>query len=220
MTVASLHLTAEELRETLDRARQLAAAETPEQHFEETLEPYIHAAEEMGIPRNATLQALRERLATSPTLFAVGELVFAPSLDGHWYPARITDVGGGVVRVAFVAGGEHECPLADLRRLTLVPGRKVSACLKTWGWCDAVVVSQDRHKNTIEVEWAGSREHLPLEKLRLTPRLANPQGRRLEGEAGEVPLVTWRVALFLSWASFMGGLLAARWLAPFLPFLR
>src|SRR6185369_27535 len=121
----------EELGETLRRAREIAAHGERADH-EAAYEGYVRAAEEMGISREAVLQALCERLLIPAEQFAAGHTVFAPSMDGCWYLAEILSTGDLVASVRFLSGGERTVPLADLRPASLVPGRRLQADCKDW----------------------------------------------------------------------------------------
>src|SRR3712207_320800 len=139
-------LTEEDLRETFNRAREIAEQSAPLATPSSELEHYLQAAEEMGIPREATLQALRERTAVSGT-FSVGESVFAPSLDGFWYIAEVVSLGDHSAKVRFLSGGEHTCAVSDLRPLSFVPGRKLQGDVKGWGWYGIRVERFNAEKN-------------------------------------------------------------------------
>lgn len=173
-----LQLSEEELRDTLQRAREIAVhSQTPAQR-EAAYEEYLRAAEEMGIPRAALLQALYERLALPAESFAPGQLVFALSHDGCWYPAEIQSIGEHAATVRFVSGGEHSCALGDLHPLSLVPGRKLQAESKDVGWCDAEVKEYKADSGKVRVTmygWElGTDATVPLRKLRLTREIAQP----------------------------------------------
>src|SRR5690349_16113217 len=114
-----LHLSEEELQETLARARQLSRLSYGTDS-ESAMEPYLRAGEEVGIPREALKQALSERLALTTPEYSVGDAVFAPSVDGFWYAAQILTLDSGRATVRFLKGSEHACAKADLRSLALI----------------------------------------------------------------------------------------------------
>src|SRR4051794_3063535 len=118
-----LQLTEGDLSETLSRAREIAERGAGVSTAE--CEALLAAGEEMGIPRDAILQALRERLPAVTETFVAGQQVFAPSVDGHWHPATIVTLGTHSAAVQFHNGGEHSCAVGDLRPLSFPPGRKV-----------------------------------------------------------------------------------------------
>jgi hypothetical protein len=137
-----LHLSEEELQETLARARQLSRLSYGEDS-DTAMEPYLRAGEEVGIPREALKQALSERLALSTPEFSVGDTVFAPSVDGFWYSAQVLTLDGARSTVRFFKGSEHSCATADLRALALIPGRMLQVDWKDWGWSNAKVIKHD-----------------------------------------------------------------------------
>ena len=217
--MAQLHLTEQELSETLDRARQLSIA--GEAQVTAELEPYIHAAEEMGIPRAATLQALRERNLLPSVEYRVDEWVFAPSVDGHWYPGRIVELDGATARVEFAAGGVHQCAVADLRPLALMPGKLVQTDQKDWGWTGSRVLGYDPKSGKVEVETTGTKGKFSLAKVRLSPRQANPPTPAEQKVLALNRAVLWRCAMWAGGTGMVAGLFLAKFLAhlfPFLPF--
>src|SRR5687767_2232752 len=132
-----LELSDGELGETLQRAREIAGHSREPDARQGGYEGYLKAAEEVGIPREAVLQALYERLLIPAERYAPGQRVFAPSADGFWYLAEITGLGQHTATVRFLSAGESTCALADLRPASLIPGRKLQADCKGWGWWDA-----------------------------------------------------------------------------------
>lgn len=189
------HLTSEEMRETLQRASEIARSQSPlaEPTAEEELESYLSAAEEAGIPRDALLQALRERHLAPIADLTPGKSVFAPSADDTLHVAEILRVDGATAHVRFSSGGEHTVAVADLRPLSLVPGLKVQ-CLWKYemgmgeGWENAEVVRFDPKSGRVQVNttWLGTRE-VPLKRLRLVPRAVPAQARMHH--------LLWKVAL-------------------------
>lgn len=132
------------------------------------LEQYVKAAEEAGIHRDATMQALRERLALPIDLFKPGEYVFAKSADGFYYVAVLMEIEGRQAKVEFLSGTEHYCDAADIRLFSLTPGQKVGYYSKSMGmWWEGQLVDFNRAKKTATVNSWGDMETLPLEKLRL-----------------------------------------------------
>lgn len=178
--MASLQLSEEDLRETLRRAQEIAGQSRDPAESEPVYEGYLKAAEEVGIPREATLQALRERLLIPAETLKPGEMVFAPSVDGAWYPATLVSIGTQTATVRFVDGGDHTCALADLHALALVPGRGVQFDFGDWGWWDATVRKYDPVKGQVHVQagapvWETAKG--PLSKVRLAPRKRAPDRR-------------------------------------------
>jgi len=191
-------LTEAELKETLDRARQIAG-ETGELEAGGELDNYVEAAAEIGIPAEAMRQALRERAPLIRAPLAVGDAVFAPSADGHWYPARLIDLDEQRAQVRFLSGADHHCPPRDLQPLSLIPGRKLQGDIKGWGWYDCRVERFDADRDQVHVvhdDWSGHKEKLALTKVRLQrhhvyPETAAPQG----GERVPASAVAWAAGI-------------------------
>lgn len=211
------HLSDEELRETIQRAREITEQSRDLGSPEGGLEEYLKAGEELGIPRGATMQALRERLLISSESFAAGQMVFAPSMDGYWYPATIRETDEHTATVHFVNGGEHTCALSDMRPLSLIPGRKLQADLKFWGWWDGVVISYNPESGKVHVDCDGTKEKVPLSKLRLSRKIAVPPTAAEARVRALSRASLMRCALLAGGAGFAIGLLAQKLLA-FLPF--
>lgn len=169
-----LHLSETDLSETLTRARQIAEHRPTPALAGAECEALLAAGEEMGLPREAILQALRERVPVAAESFAAGETVFAPSVDGSWYPATIVDLGSHSATVRFHNGGEHTVALGDLRPLALVPGRKVQADWPGWGWYTVDVVKYEPKQGKVTLSDGWSKKTLSLQKVRLSSRLASP----------------------------------------------
>ncbi len=214
-----LQLSEEEVRETLQRAREIAdqgrALAGPQGGYE----VYLHAGEEVGIPREALMQALRERHAVPLETLAAGQTVFAPSVDGHWYPAVLSSLDAHSATVRFVNGGEHTCAANDLRPLTLVPGRKLEADWPGWGWFGCTVEKYNPDKGTLTLTDGWSKKSLPLEKVRLPKREAAPLTTQERRIAAINRIVLTRCALLAGSAGIGLGFLLARFLPQLLPFL-
>jgi hypothetical protein len=138
------------------------------------LEPYpeyselIRAAEEAGIARDATLQALRERLSLPVKEFEPGTRVFAKSADGHYYAATLDRVQGRTAHLRFVNGSEHVADMTDLKMFSLTPGQKVMFHSSSYGmWIGGEVVRFNRESGSVTVIAWYQEETVPLEKVRL-----------------------------------------------------
>jgi len=180
--MSNLQLSEADLSDTLTRARAIAEQGQALALRAGDYEALVAAGEEMGIPRDAILQALRERHPVATEVITLGQLVFAPSMDGSWYPATVASLGDHTATVRFINGGEHTCAPGDLRSLTLVPGRKVQADWPTWGWCDVTVEKYDEKSGKVTLSDGWSKKSFELDKIRLSSRLAtppSPQERRL-----------------------------------------
>lgn len=133
---------------------------------------YVRAAEEAGIDRDATMQALRERLSLPVEMFKPGEYVFAKSADGFYYIALLMEIKGRKAKVEFLSGSEHYCDASDLRLFSLTPGQRVSYFSKGSGmWWEGQLTKFSRDKHTVTVSSWGDSETVALEKVRL-PREA------------------------------------------------
>lgn len=132
------------------------------------LEQYIQAAEEAGIDRAATMQALRERLSFPAEKFKEGEYVFAKSADGHYYVAILESLEGRQAKVQFLSGMDHHCDATDLRLFSLTPGQKVSYFSKGSGmWWEGQLTKFSRDKEQVTVSSWGDSESVALHKVRL-----------------------------------------------------
>jgi hypothetical protein len=216
-----LRLTDEELRQTLDRARQIATAGDATALVPAEAEEYVRAAEELGVPREALVQALRERQLLRGA-FDPGDLVFAPSMNQFWYVARVAKIDGGVATVDFVGGSEHTCPVAELRPFSLIPGRKIQADLGPWGggWSSSAVLKYEPETGTVYVDSFGQRAKVELAALRLPEKLVRP----VTEEEKRVQALTRASAVRIAVAAGAVGLLAGVLLHPLfaalLPLLR
>ncbi len=159
----------EAVGEVLRRAQEI------DDQTRQMLEPYpeyselIHAAEEAGIARDATLQALRERLSLPVKEFEPGTRVFAKSADGHYYAATLDRVHGRTAHLRFVNGSEHVADMTDLKMFSLTPGQKVAFHSSGYGmWIVGEVVRFNRESGSVTVTAWYQEETVPLEKVRLS----------------------------------------------------
>lgn len=215
-----LQLSSEDLQHTFQRAREIATQAATAAEAGEGLEVYIKAAEEVGIPREATLLALRERLELHGAAAEVGDRVFAPSMDGCWYPATLIGKTEFSATVEFIKGGEHTCAMTDLRPLSLIPGRKLQADLKTWGWWRGEVVRYDAQAQKVHVDCDGTKEAVSLHKLRLSRLQACPPTVAEQRVEALSRTSLMRCAALAGGLGLFAGLLLGRLLPIFLPFLR
>jgi hypothetical protein len=165
-----MRLSDEELAQTLQRAEQIAQQAPRGRGLEEKYEAYLKATDEMGIPREAVVQALREKLNIRDMTVEPGTRVFAPSADGYWYMATVKTVTDDRVSVRFEAGGEHTCDVDELKPASLLPGTIVHACWKGDDvWYGARIRKYDAEKKKVEVIYRadGTVESLPLDRIRL-----------------------------------------------------
>lgn len=176
-----LQFSEEELGATIQRAREIAEQSQTLSVPSSDVEALLSAAEEMGIPRSASLQALKERGLVAEQAWEVDQQVFAPSADGNWYAATLATVDEHTATVRFLGGGERTCPLADLRPFSLVPGMKLEGDLKDWGWWGVVVEGFDTAKGKVRIkhdDWFGEKETLPIQKVRLPGKSVKPETQK------------------------------------------
>jgi hypothetical protein len=164
-----------DLRSVLERAQEIESETGLLLRQNPEWSDMIQAAQEAGVPREAILEALRERIgvAAAPD-FAKEELVFATTGGGWFNPARIESVKGGQVRVRFLGGGDAEVDIRDVKRFSLVPGDVVH--ISYWGsWTKVEVLSFNRDSLSVTINIWGTNETRSVEGLRLKdPRTQKP----------------------------------------------
>ncbi len=163
-------ITEGEMRETLQRAQEIAQ-QRPALSDDE-YESFLRAAEEVGIPRQATLQALRERRLIPEHPLAQDDLVFAPSDDGNLYAAIILSVDRARVTARFFTGGVQTFAPGDVTPASFVPGRKLQYKYPGFGWLGGRVSRYDPITRTVWLTsvWDQQEAEVPLARLRLAPR--------------------------------------------------
>lgn len=167
-SLESNHLDDATLGEVVKRAQEIQDQTQLMLEPHPDLEQYVRAAEEAGIHRDATMQALRERLSFPIEQFKPGEYVFAKSADGFYYAAVLHHIEGRKAKVEFISGSEHFCDAADLRLFSLTPGQKIGYFSKSSGmWWEGQLSKFSREKKQITVSSWGENETVPLEKVRL-----------------------------------------------------
>ena len=200
-----LNLSEEERTATLRRAIEIARQETPAQvaTSEDELELYLQASEEAGIPRAATLQALRERLLVPIESFQPGDLAFAPSTDGRFYVAKVirTDERGAIVR--FDKGGELPVALSELRPLGLVPGRQLQFYKDHQWWNGAVNTYDAANKQLVLSAVAyGTVKKIKLSDIRLVPETPT-NGDALRAQLVRAWVIAGSVGVAAGWLLHM-----------------
>ena len=180
-----LQLSEEDLSQAYYRASQIVEQQAdigPAQAGTEDYEHYLAAAEEAGVPRQAMLQALRERFLLPAEGTQSGDIVFAPAADKAWHAASVIRMESETsVVVKFLAGGEQSVAVTDIRPLGLVPGREVE-------FDYAVVVPEMRgiwHKGKV-AEYHASTQQAKI-TYGLTPYTVPLTKLRLQAEKQEVP---------------------------------
>lgn len=138
------------------------------------IEELVRAAEEAGIARDATMQALRERLSLPAETLEEGTRTFAKCPDGAYYASRVVEVSGRKATVRFMSGGESLVDVTDLRPLSLPPGLRLQYHSPIYSmWTGGQVVRVNLEGGSITVNCWGQEETVPLEKVRL-PRERAP----------------------------------------------
>lgn len=176
------NLEPEILSDVLRRAQEIQSSQAL--HHDE-LEEYLVAAEEAGISREATQQALRERLGFPTHVPAPGEYVFARSADRHFYMAKLEAVNGQSASVKFLNGGHATVSLTDLRDIALSPGQRLNYFSPSMNmWVTQPVVRYNRDTLTVSFNYWGTEETVSVEKVRLlnnTPLSISDQAKLKAG---------------------------------------
>jgi hypothetical protein len=167
-----LELSQEEVSHTISRASQIVENQAEGSQIRlGGYEAYVCAAEEMGIPRDAMLQALRERNLLPVDAFNPGDEVFAPSADNASYAATIIRVvSDASVVVKFLNGGEHTVSHMDIRPLSMVPGRQLQFQHKDMGegiWYTGKLLEYDTVKRVARISYAAVPYTVPITRVRL-----------------------------------------------------
>jgi hypothetical protein len=195
----STPLNPDELRDVLKRADEIEQQTKLLLGPHPEMEEYVRAAEEAGLDRDATLQALRERLSVPLESIKPGTQVFARGGDDHFYVATVKAVNGRSVEVRFVSGADHIADVEELRQFSLTPGRPIQALTNTYKfWSGVKLIRFNRDSGSVTVDYYGSQEDLPLDRIRL-PR-----------ERKNVPMITRGEAwLYAAATGTVGTLLGA-----------
>ncbi len=172
-----LELTQEEVNKAVVRATQIAEEKVePGQPASPaaSFESYVAAAEEIGIPRDAMLQALREQHVLPSISYKVGDQVFAKSVDGAYYAASIIEVNeDNTAQVRFVGGSHHRVTLNDLRPFALVPGAILQfqdeAQLGSGIWYSGKLVDYNADRQKVTMTLVGTSYTVPVTMVRLKP---------------------------------------------------
>jgi hypothetical protein len=131
--------------------------------------PYLDAAEEMGIPREAVIYALEERLRTPLEPIRPGARVFAMGADGAFYAARIESIDKLRAQVWFANGSAHTCSVTHLRPFGMIPGRRFEVFYRPWSqWIPASVQKYSEECEMADVVYCdGERSTVALHEIRL-----------------------------------------------------
>ncbi len=153
-----MRLADDEIRDVLARAEEIERF-APGDAMQAEMEAVIEAAEEVGISRAAVERALRERFDLRPVSTTVGDLVFARSANGNYYPAEVVSVAQHALEVRFLSGGEDIVPLDELQPCSFRPGAQVAVNWPWWGACTCTVFRYDATKRRVTVDdgWGSTR---------------------------------------------------------------
>lgn len=189
------HIADSEIGPILSRAQEMAEMDEAVA-ADPRLRSYIDAAEEAGIPRQATIQALRERLVEGKEefnyTFQAGDFVLATTGDGFYNIARFDTITRAGAKVKFIGGATCEVGLQDLKSFNLVPGTKVMAQYSGM-WCNGELVSFNPDTNGVRINIWGTNIDTTLDQI------------RVKDARKEVP-VTDQVKYWLyGTAAFLGG---------------
>ncbi len=189
----------QEIQEILERAQEIN--EESQALIDSELRAYIDAAEEAGVPRDAALQAFRERMAGSIEQYQEGKLVFATAGDGWYNIARLIELRGSQAIVQFLSGGEAHINITDLRPFAVAPGHKLHF-LYYGMWTEADVLSINRENMTVLMSYWGTKEEVPLGQVRLKDR------RNAKPVAEQTKMWLYGAAIFLGGSAVGAALMA------------
>jgi hypothetical protein len=175
--------------------------------LEERFAAYLQATDELGLPREAVVQALKEQLSATEVDTTPGTRLFAPSADGFLYSGLVVSTDNGRVRLRFDAGGEQLCELSELRPFALTPGTIVNGCWRgDDGWYVARVREYDAASEEVTLVYRsdGTVETLPLTRIRLPA----PTQKKLTSPFQWVPVPLFDLLLKLGTGVGLGMALA------------
>jgi hypothetical protein len=174
------HLTEEETQEVLLRASEIAGIGAKQDSNATSIEAFLTAATEAGIPRAALEQALRERSIT-PRTWAVGERVFAKSADGKFYLAHVLAAHDASYQVQFLRGGQATVAVDEVTSGQLLPGQRVICDWPGWGPWECTVVSYDETAEKIRASdgWTNVKT-FPISEIRISA----PRGKKHAESSG------------------------------------
>ena len=181
----------EDMQQVLRRAQELemrqtapASAKTPG-----GIAAFVQAAEEAGISRESTMQALREQFGHPEDGVSVGQRVYAKSADGYYYVARVVKINGERIDVRYDIGGENSVPVTDVRGFSILPGQKLQANWPGWGWYSVKVVAYDDTTNMVRLTDNMTTETLPITEVRLKSQ-ATPKQEKMSSIVTRTALIS------------------------------
>ena len=152
-------MTDEQRLQILTRAEEIRSQGSIRLDDSTEIEQLLSAAEETGLPRDAVMQALRERIVVDTRPVELGSLVFAKSADGCSYPARVTMNDDSIVHVEFLSGASATLVKDDVRAFTALPGQILNCPWPHFGWWDCRVLSFDVKREMVHVSDGWGSEH-------------------------------------------------------------
>jgi len=165
-----VRLSDEELAAVVQRAHEISSLQERLEGSKRGVEDYIKVAEEMGVPREAMVQALNERFAFLNREIETGQLVFARSSDGRAYAAKVMSCDGDSATVRFLNGGEARIGRHELQEPNFSPGTSYEYLSPSYMcYVRTQVVKFDRDSLTVTFNYWGTEETVPLAKVR-TPK--------------------------------------------------
>jgi hypothetical protein len=163
-----VRLSDEELAAVVQRAHEIQSLQGRLEESRTSMDDYVRVAEEMGVNREAMVQALTERFAFLDREIEPGLLVFAKSGDGRCYPAKVVTTNGDMVSVRFLNGGEARVGRHELQEATFAPGAQYEFLSPSYQmYCKAQVSRFDRDSLTVTFNYWGTEETVPLAKVRM-----------------------------------------------------
>jgi hypothetical protein len=162
-----VRLSDEELAAVVRRAHEITSLQGRLEEGRNSLDEYVRAAEEMGVPREAMMQALHERFAFLERDVEPGTLVFALSGDGRHYAAKVLKCDGDSLAVRFLNGGEGVVGRHQLQEPSFSPGSEYEYHSPSYMmYLKAQAVRYDRDALTVTFNYWGTEETVPLAKVR------------------------------------------------------
>ena len=163
-----VRLSDEELAAVVQRAHDIHTLQGRIGEERRGLDEYVKVAEEMGVPREAMMQALNERFAFLDREIETGQIVFAKSEDGRAYAAKVVSSGEDSVQVRYLNGGEARVGRHELQEATFSPGTVYEYHSPSYMmYLKSQVVRYDRDSMTVTFNYWGTEETVPLSKVRV-----------------------------------------------------
>lgn len=204
--MARSHLSQEQVREVLQRAGEIDQMRLRGIEDLSDVDTVIAAAQEVGVSREAIVQAMQEQLDLLGEPPTAGDRVFAKSANGKFYPAEVTRVNEGTMVVRFLSGGETTLSSKDIRPFNVTPGSKLVCNWPDWGWWTCTVLAYDEAAGKVRISdnW-GSEETVALTEVYLDSKQFEQRGASLWSR------ISWQAGLlFAAGGGILGSL--ATWL--------